>query len=103
MPIVTRTNVVLTLTLRFSLLLIFVIRYLVLSLSIFHSDETGGGGSSSSSPSFLPKKSSDLTLRKVRRHVLQLIQHWKNANNNIQYRLKILQRAQTVDRFFFGN
>ncbi len=59
-------------------------------------DETGGssggGGSLSSSP-----KSSDLTLRKVRRHVLQLSQYWKNANNNIQYRLKFLQRAQTVD------
>jgi hypothetical protein len=60
------------------------------------SDETGGG-SSSSSPLLPLKKHSDLTLRKVRRHVLQLTQHWKNANNNIQHRLKTLQRTQTVD------
>jgi hypothetical protein len=66
-------------------------------LFFIFSDETGGGGSSSSSPSPTLKKHSDLTLRKVRRHVIQLSQHWKNANNNIQYRLKILQRAQTVE------
>jgi hypothetical protein len=68
---------------------------------LFFLDETGGG-SSSSSPSPTLKKHSDLTLRKVRRHVLQLSQHWKNANNNIQYRLKILQRAQTVDKFILN-
>jgi len=62
-------------------------------------DETGGGGSLSSSPLLSLKKHSDLTLRKVRRHVIQLSQHWINANNNIQYRLKILQRAQTVNEF----
>ncbi|CAF4315200.1 unnamed protein product [Rotaria sp. Silwood2] len=55
-----------------------------------------GGGSLSSLPSSPLKKYSDLTLRKVRRHVLQLTQHWKNANNNIQYRLNTLKRAQTA-------
>ncbi|CAF1362738.1 unnamed protein product [Adineta steineri] len=65
------------------------------SSGIDSADETGGG-SSSSSPLVPLKKHSDLTLRKVRRHVLQLNQHWKNANNNIQYRLKILQHTQTA-------
>ncbi|CAF4544356.1 unnamed protein product, partial [Rotaria magnacalcarata] len=55
-----------------------------------------GGASLSSSPSSPLKKHSDLTLRKVRRHVLQLAQHWKNANSNIQYRLNLLQRVQTA-------
>ncbi|CAF4508803.1 unnamed protein product [Rotaria socialis] len=58
-------------------------------------DDTGGG-SLLSPPSSPLKKHSDLTLRKVRRHVLQLAQHWKNANSNIQYRLNLLQRAQTA-------
>jgi hypothetical protein len=57
-------------------------------------DETGGIGGSPSPPPF--KKHSDLTLRKVRRHVLQLTQRWKSANTNVRHRLKILQRAQTV-------
>jgi hypothetical protein len=70
--------------------------WVIIRYFFFCIDETGGG-SSSSSPSPSLKKSSDLTLRKVRRHVLQLSQHWTNANNNIQYRLKILQRAQTVE------
>ena len=56
-------------------------------------DETGVG----SSPL---KRHSDLTLRKVRRHVLQLSQHWKNANNSVQHRLKVLQCAHTVDKIF---
>ncbi len=42
------------------------------------------------------KRHSDLTLRKVRRHVLQLTQRWKSANTNVRHRLKVLQRAQTV-------
>ena len=54
----------------------------------------------SSSPLLSLKKHSDLTLRKVRRHVLQLSQHWKNANQTIQSRLKLLQRVQTVDDRF---
>jgi hypothetical protein len=70
--------------------------WVIIRYFFFCIDETGGG-SSSPSPSPSLKKSSDLTLRKVRRHVLQLSQHWTNANNNIQYRLKILQRAQTVE------
>lgn len=57
-------------------------------------------GLSSSSPSPPPKRYSDLTLRKVRRHVLQLNQRWKSANTNIRHRLKILQRAQTVIHSF---
>jgi hypothetical protein len=60
---------------------------------LFFIDEAGDV----SSPSTPLKKYPDLTLRKVRRHVLQLTQHWKNANSNIQYRLKALQRVQTVD------
>ncbi|CAF1638565.1 unnamed protein product, partial [Adineta ricciae] len=58
-------------------------------------DETGGG-STTSTPLLSSKKHSDLTLRKVRRHVLQLTQHWKNANNSIDQRLKLLQRTQTA-------
>jgi hypothetical protein len=69
----------------------------LLSGVFFSSSDETGGGSSSSSPLLPLKKHSDLTLRKVRRHVLQLTQHWKNANNNIQHRLKTLQRTQTVD------
>jgi len=61
-------------------------------------DELGGIGSSSPSPPL--KRHSDLTLRKVRRHVLQLTQRWKSANTNVRYRLKILQRAQTVIKKF---
>ncbi|CAF4914048.1 unnamed protein product, partial [Rotaria sp. Silwood1] len=60
------------------------------SHGVENTDDIGG---SSSSPL---KKHSDLTLRKVRRHVLQLTQHWKNANNNVQYRLNILKRTQTA-------
>ncbi|CAF1072993.1 unnamed protein product [Rotaria sordida] len=62
------------------------------SHNVESTDDTGG----SSLPSSPIKKPSDLTLRKVRRHVLQLTQHWKNANNNIQYRLNVLKRAQTA-------
>ncbi|CAF2041330.1 unnamed protein product [Rotaria magnacalcarata] len=63
--------------------------------NVENTDDTGGA-SLSSSPSSPLKKHSDLTLRKVRRHVLQLAQHWKNANSNIQYRLNLLQRVQTA-------
>ncbi|CAF4565132.1 unnamed protein product [Rotaria sp. Silwood1] len=65
-------------------------------------DDTSGGkfellsSTSASSPSPPLKKYSDLTLRKVRRHVLQLTQRWKNANTNVRHRLKTLQRAQTA-------
>ncbi|CAF3652038.1 unnamed protein product [Rotaria sp. Silwood1] len=60
------------------------------SHGVENTDDIGG---SSSSPL---KKHSDLILRKVRRLVLQLTQHWKNANNNVQYRLNILKRTQTA-------
>ncbi|CAF2595817.1 unnamed protein product [Rotaria sp. Silwood2] len=69
------------------------------SSGIESADDTGGGKFellSTSSPSPPLKKYSDLTLRKVRRHVLQLSQRWKNANTNVRHRLKVLQRAQTA-------
>ncbi|UJR26819.1 hypothetical protein I4U23_008132 [Adineta vaga] len=66
------------------------------SSGVESADESGGIIGSSSSPSPPLKKYSDLTLRKVRRHVLQLSQRWKSANTNVRHRLKILQRAQTA-------
>ncbi|CAF3539712.1 unnamed protein product [Rotaria sordida] len=67
------------------------------SSGIESADDTRGGKFElSSSPSPPLKKYSDLTLRKVRRHVIQLTQRWKNANTNVRQRLKILQRAQTA-------
>ncbi|CAF1605861.1 unnamed protein product, partial [Adineta ricciae] len=66
------------------------------SSGVESADENGGFFDPSSSPSPPLKKYSDLTLRKVRRHVLQLSQRWKSANTNVRHRLKILQRAQTA-------
>jgi hypothetical protein len=74
-------------------------RFIVQSIDVEHFllDETVGGSlSSSSPPSPLLKKHTDLSLRKVRRHVLQLSQRWKSVNTNVHHRLKLLQRAQTV-------
>ncbi|CAM4900839.1 unnamed protein product [Rotaria socialis] len=68
------------------------------SSGVESADDTGGGNFDllSSSPSPPLKKYSDLTFRKVRRHVLQLNQRWKNANSNVRQRLKTLQRVQTT-------
>ncbi|CAF3812396.1 unnamed protein product, partial [Rotaria magnacalcarata] len=68
------------------------------SSGIESADDTGGGKFDllSSSPSPPLKKYSDLTFRKVRRHVLQLNQRWKNANSNVRQRLNSLQRVQTT-------
>jgi len=77
--------------------LFIIIVYNYIYLFGFSLEDIGEGGIGlSSSPSPPLKRHSDLTLRKVRRHVLQLTQRWKSANTNVRHRLKILQRAQTV-------
>ncbi|CAF0758599.1 unnamed protein product, partial [Didymodactylos carnosus] len=66
-----------------------------------YQDKDVSSGTESADDTYVVKKHSDLTLRKVRRNVVQLSQRWKNANSQIKDRLKHLQRAQTnIDGLF---